>query len=199
MVDRICPICNKNFKVPPSDIKNGRGKYCSKNCMAIGYKIPLEERFFRHVSKSNHSSCHIWIGNRFNTGYGSFGFTDSNNKKRRWKPYLAHRIAYEIAYGKFDKNLEVCHRCDNPLCVNPDHLFLGSHSDNMNDAAVKKRMQYGESRHNNKLKESDIILIHQFYKEGKTQKQISDMFHVSQSVICRILNYKTWKHISPAT
>lgn len=77
--------------------------------------------------------CRLWKGCRVK-GYGQLRGFDN-------KPTLAHRFSYELHYGGFDKKLCVCHKCDNPSCVNPEHLFLGTHSDNMGDRRIKNEMK----------------------------------------------------------
>lgn len=88
-----------------------------------------KQAFLKQVSKT--STCWLWQGAPTSGGYGRFWF-DGVRK-------LAHRAAYEIFKGDIPEDMCVCHKCDNPLCVNPKHLFLGTHSDNMRDMGNKGR------------------------------------------------------------
>ncbi len=92
-------------------------------------KKPPAERFWKFVKKT--SSCWIWTGGVKGHGYGSF-FKDG-------KQLAAHRFSWEIANGPIPSGMCVCHKCDNPICCNPDHLFIGTQSDNLLDAASKNR------------------------------------------------------------
>lgn len=87
-------------------------------------------RFFKHVHKTD--SCWIWTGSRRGRGYGGFLY--------RGKVAQAHRVSYELFVGPTKPDLQVCHSCDNPPCVNPAHLFLGTKTDNMRDASKKGRL-----------------------------------------------------------
>lgn len=91
---------------------------------------PLKERFEEKINKTD--TCWIWIGAKRKTGYGQI----CNNGKIN----SAHRISYELYKGEIPKGLCVCHTCDNPSCVNPEHLWLGTQNDNMLDAKNKKRI-----------------------------------------------------------
>lgn len=96
-------------------------------------RLPFEERFDRWVDKSG--DCWQWTGSRtVSRGVPWYGKT-----KNRGRTLLAHRVAWEFANGPIPDGLDVLHRCDNPICVNPDHLFLGTHTDNMQDRLAKGR------------------------------------------------------------
>lgn len=94
---------------------------------------PLEKRFWDKVQQTD--NCWLWIGHKNINGYGVFWCGGKKGGKRK----LAHRLSYELAYGKFDEKLYVCHKCDNPPCVNPNHLFVGTQKDNMEDCSNKNR------------------------------------------------------------
>lgn len=113
--------------------------------------------------------------------------------KRVW----AHRIVYEVFIGPAG-DLIVCHKCDVPSCINPDHLFLGTHDDNQKDKANKGRSrdQYGESNNQAKITEEDVIKIRKLYATGMyTQQEIADEFPISHVNVSRVVNRKRWAHI----
>lgn len=122
-----CGTAIPKSKTPPSWLKRGRGKFCSKKCYG---EFLSGGNFDSHIQKNGGDSCWIWMGSLGTNGYGQFG------GKR------AHRIAYETANGPLPAGLYVCHRCDNPRCVRPEHLFLGTQRDNIHDAMRKGRMAF---------------------------------------------------------
>jgi len=160
-----------------------------------------EKDFWNQTRKTD--SCWIWTGSKTGSlGYGRFGF--------RNKYYLAHRLSWEFHFGEIPKGMQICHHCDNPLCVNPDHLFMGTQSDNIKDAVKKGRMKNlfkkghtgldfqrpcGENCHFSKLKLKDIIKIKELLKRGIRTMEIASKFGLSQRYIYDIKNGEAWKHI----
>lgn len=136
------------------------------------------------------SGCWNWTRRTSNLGYAVI------NPRSGF--HHAHRLAYHLWIGPPGK-LEACHRCDNPKCVNPDHLFLGTHRDNMLDAARKGHMgkhpptpRFGEQHPRSKLKEADVRIIR---ASTDTGRKLAAAFGVSNSTIYDILARKYWKHV----
>ena len=134
---------------------------------------------FWDMLKEDSNGCWNWTGCKTNKGYGDLQVDG--------KRYLAHRLSYELEYGVFDKNMEILHLCDNPLCCNPKHLKLGTHLENMHDAIIKGRMITGK----NTFSDNDISKIRKLYFSTKlSQHEIAKIFKTHPSYICRIVNNK---------
>jgi hypothetical protein len=104
---------------------------------------PIEERFFSKVNRTPDGGCWLWNGAVQHNGYG---YLHVGGRFER-RPVRAHRFSWELHRGPIPEGMHVCHSCDTPACVNPDHLFLGSRSDNMRDCASKGRVAtVGKSR-----------------------------------------------------
>ena len=149
--------------------------------------------FWTHVNKT--SSCWLWTGATNSVNYGMFYV-----RKRR---VLAHRYSLEINGKKLTSKDVVAHKCDNSLCVNPDHLFIGTQADNLADMRKKGRGSFdglkygrgkrGETNANHKLTSEQVIEIRKSTeKVGKLAKKLG----VSHSVVSNIRNGKTWKHVN---
>ena len=129
--------------------------------------------------------CWIWIPPMSTNKYGQF--TVGDNK------YSAHRYSYELYISKIPDNLHVCHTCDNRLCVNPDHFFLGTTQDNTNDRIKKKRSAKGEMIASSILTEELVIDI---INSNEKHKILAKKYNVSTYTISDIKLRKTWKHIT---
>jgi len=108
--------------------------------------------------------------------------------------HRAHRVSYSLFNGKIPDGMMVLHRCDNPPCINPKHLFVGNNSDNMADKISKGRQSKGEGRPLSKFKDKDVRQIRSLV-EHFSLKYIAIIFDVNPSTISRIVAKKTWKHI----
>lgn len=148
------------------------------------YIINAKKRFYEKI-KIIENGCWIWCGGT-NQKYGILRFKKKN--------LGAHRFSYEFIKNEKIGDKFVCHKCDNPICVNPDHLFLGTHKDNMKDATLKKRMAFGEKKGFNKLKEKDVQEIQRLVKIGLSQSQIAKIFEIEQTNISLIMKNKNWKN-----
>lgn len=143
---------------------------------------------FKKFIKISKTGCWNWSGYLDKDGYGRFQL----NKKSR----PAHRVSYELHIKKINKNLLVCHRCDNRKCVNPSHLFLGTNKENVLDMVKKDRHNKGSKVGTSKLKESDISKIRKLYARGNTTlHKLGTKFGVSYAQIFRIVKNQSWSHL----
>ena len=154
----------------------------------------LEERFWTFVTRRSPIECWPWIGSLNRQGYGHIA---------EWRDGIRHnkrsnRLSWEIHHGPIPPGMFVCHHCDNPPCVNPDHLFLGNNFSNMRDMMRKGRkvQTHGEMHGSAKLLDDDIPIIRRMHRSGRTtQCDIAKIYNVSASTIHDIIKGKTWRHI----
>lgn len=149
------------------------------------FSVLLEERFYSKINKNGivlleNSPCWEWIADKDNRGYGHF-----------WKggeTVYAHRVAYELAHGDIPDGLLICHICNNPSCCNPDHLYLGTGSDNIKQAVNEGRLVTikGERHTNAKLSDEEVIKIRNLLEDGCSQSQISELFGICQQHVSKI-------------
>lgn len=168
------------------------------SCGCVRRREPLADRFSRFVDRSGGpDACWLWTGAKSRHGYGKVGPGGDR------QPVAAHRVAYELANGAIPPGMFVCHRCDNPSCVNPAHLFVGTVADNNRDCLAKGRRNYanhprGSRTHTAKLSEGMVGQIRSLWAERRvTQRQLALRYGVNRSTIKRLLSGKTWAHVAP--
>lgn len=132
-------------------------------------------------------TCREWVGARFESGYGLIRLA---GRTRR-----AHRVSYEAAYGPIPDGLVVRHTCDNPPCINPEHLLLGTAKDNMADAVSRDRVARGERNAAHKVTEAQTREIRARAQAGATQQSIADDYGIHQTQVSRIVLGKSWKQV----
>lgn len=153
-------------------------------------KYTPEQRIAAFWAKADQSggadACWIWQGGTKSGGYGIFW---NGNRLEG-----AHQFSYRLSNGSIPEGLFVCHQCDNPACVNPKHLFLGTNQDNVDDCVAKGRHAYGEKQPTHKLTLGDVHEIRQLWSLGEmTQLELATQFGVSRSNISFVVGRKTWK------
>jgi hypothetical protein len=142
------------------------------------------ERFLSHVEKTK-EGCWLWTAYRMRSGYGFF--------RTPLRHELAHRSSYRLFKGPLISGLDVMHSCDNPGCVNPSHLRLGTRTENMRDAKAKGRTSFGASHGRSKLVESDISAI---LGSPLKQRETAEHFGISQGHISAIRAGKRWSYLA---
>lgn len=142
------------------------------------------DRFWSLVEKTD--ECWLWNGSKKQMGYGLFM---ANNRR-----FLAHRLSFFMRFGKLGNEL-VLHRCDNPSCVNPDHLFLGSHQDNASDKVSKGRQSKGSRTGVSKLTEEQVLDLRRRFKNGERPWDVSMEIGMSFRATKEAMMGKSWKHL----
>lgn len=173
-----CFNCKRIFSVCQSWAERGR-KYCSRECQNDYFSS--ETYFSQFVDFRGNDECWNWTGTTTKGGYGRVG-TD-----------YAHRIAARNAGVLTDESKYVCHSCDNRLCVNPKHLFQGTHQENVADMVNKGRNRHGESVRTARLSRKDVLAIRA--STGMSQRELAKQYGVTQSAINFVIHRKTWKHL----
>lgn len=172
MGSRLCNVCGKKVNLINS-------YFCSPKCRIID------------GSEINKNGCWIW---KLGKGRGNYG-------KVTWKSktYAAHRFSFLAFKGEISHKMQVCHSCDNPSCVNPDHLWLGTQKDNIRDAKLKKRLppQFGEYNPAALLNWKVVNEIREKLKKGIIGKVLAQEYCISEQTVSFIKNNKIWKITQP--
>lgn len=154
---------------------------------------PARERFFASFVPDPNSGCWLWLGRE--RGSNAYGGIKVNGR------YLvAHRFSWELHNGEIPVGLIVCHRCDNSACVNPAHLFIGTHKDNEIDKLAKGRRGdvgtktplRGEANCKAKLTDAKVLAIRE---DARPQRVIAKEYGTTQSAIWKVKTRRTWRHV----
>lgn len=147
------------------------------------------DRFWSKVDRRGPDDCWLWLGGRTSKGYG--GFSQSG------KDTAAHRTAWERQNGPIPEGMDVLHKCDNPPCCNPRHLFLGTNSANMADRNAKGRQAKGIENGAAKLTDARVEWLHRRRASGTaTQKELASILGVTQQSVSLVLNNRRWGHVN---
>lgn len=188
-----CGICGIKFRAEQNQIRRGRGKYCSKECAGLARRVPLADRFFDRVGCKTESGCILWNGQFSEGGYGVISYKTG----RTGNSVRANRVAYELMVGPIQDGLFVLHRCDNPPCINPTHLFLGTVADNSKDMVVKGRSARGERHGSAAVTESTVLELRERYRQGGISKRsLAREYGIGESALAHILKRRSWSHLA---
>jgi hypothetical protein len=153
--------------------------------------LTLKEKFSCKWVEDKKTGCHDWVSGISAKGYGLL--------YHEGRVMLAHRVAWKVTHGEWPE-LDVLHKCDNRRCVNPDHLFLGSNQDNVEDAMAKNRFPRGERVASAQLTDKAVLEIRKHGAAGTfTHKQLAEKYGVGVGTVKRAMNGETWKHLPGAT
>ena len=157
--------------------------------LSMQYQISSYNLFLSMLASiPDDDSCLVWPRCKNRHGYGRVSLQGST--------HLVHRLAYTLTHGPIEPAVFACHRCDNPACFRPDHLFAGTQLDNMRDCAQKGRTTIGEAHGHSKLKTADVMEIHRLYRNGTFQRHIAVQFGIDQSTVSDIVNGYRWGRVS---
>jgi hypothetical protein len=152
-----------------------------------GGRDMLPEKFWEKVAKGGPAECGMWTGST-NGRYGKFSL--------KTRMVFAHRRAWEIENGRIPAGMEICHRCDNPLCCNPAHLFAGTRGENVKDMVAKGRAPLPATKLSDPVTRAAII---EARGAGMTYREIAERFGVSGATAWRLVNEKSWTTSTAAT
>src|SRR5689334_20332193 len=147
----------------------------------------IVDRFWSKVDKRGPDECWLWKASCQPSGYGQINVAHNIQ--------TAHRLSWEIANGPIPNGMCVLHRCDVRSCVNPQHLFLGTHADNVVDKVSKDRHQYGERSPLAKLTEADVIAIRNAPRYPGFGIDLARRYGISPQNVCNIRHQRGWNHV----
>lgn len=151
----------------------------------------MDRATFFATLRTTEAGCHEWTRGKNSKGYGYLRFDGEDVR--------AHRLAFRLAFGDFADRLRlmVLHKCDNPACCNPAHLFAGTHADNMKDMQAKGRgvKQSGSRNNYARLNEDAVRRIRSMRAAGRPVAEIASHFNVHQTTVSKVITRATWRHL----
>lgn len=187
-IPKVCASCGTPYLA-----QRHSSRFCSQACFAINrQRTPIADRFWPKVQRVDGAGCWFWRGSTDRNGRGRI-LPDMNiayTPGVKPTPALAYRVAWELTYGPIPIGMHVCHHCDNPNCVRPDHLFVGNALDNVADMIAKGRANHSGPA---KLTRADAQSIRLRHASGETRKGLANAYGVSRSQIGRIVLGANWK------
>lgn len=183
---KVCVHCHREF-ARPRGAKGETQKCCSQKCAGALGRVSPELRFWRHVDKRSDAECWLWTGASGYNGYGKFSGHRLNG--------YAHRFSFELAHGPIPDGTYICHRCDNPPCVNPSHLFAGTPAENQRDSRHKGRMlkARGVETRASKLTPEQVRRARAVQNGGIAA--LAREVGVHPTTLLSIRHGKTWRHV----
>ena len=175
-----------------TNIRKGR-----PNRFIRGHNTPRNNPLLAFWSRvdvpQDHRECWEWQGGRTSAGYGQF--------KAGGETYYAHRYSCELHHGPIPQGMQALHSCDNPTCVNPGHLRIGSQLENMRDKMDRGRhwtgeRPKGEGHHAAKMTKDKVLAVRAAIRSGATRRELADRYDVSLSCIDGITSRRTWRHVA---
>jgi hypothetical protein len=163
---------------------------------SVEFGLSNEQRFYNGIIKRD-NGCWEWQGAISTCGYAQFAeLINETDKRRRYKTARVHNWAYRNFKGNIPEGFEVCHKCDNTICVNPEHLFIGTHLDNMSDSSKKGRQGVNKADSNGRSKLTseivEIIRNKTIWHHGE-RSRLAREFGVTPATISKLLKGDTWK------
>lgn len=154
--------------------------------------LTQQERFWPKVDKSGVDECWVWTARCHRQGYGLLSEWDGKRRTR----LLAHRLAWEFTFGPIPVGLCVLHSCDNPPCVNPAHLFVGTHQDNIADMVRKGRQCRGACSPNARLTEDDVRAIRERFAAGENYRALGAEFGIHPEYVYKLAARRNWAAVA---
>ena len=179
-INLTCTQCKTGYVLVTSPAIAARQKFCGKSCTAKNFKQRIPDfvesvgRRLSDRSKRLDNGCIVYTGQN-NGVYGQVEY--------RRKTYTSHRASYLIHKGEIPRGMCVCHSCDNPLCINPDHLWLGTYKDNVRDMMDKGRAKYNPRK---KISDERFAALVGRIEAGALHRQIAEEFGVSSSYVSMV-------------